>query len=105
MHRGITDALRTHLHAAVKMARCAAMRPRPQMALAIAALTIAGVATQARADERLPPASAVSGANGNRFALDLAGVRQGFVRAAVEPDKSAPAQQRLVLTAQDVAPS
>ena len=50
---------------------------------------------EARADVP-PPAS---------FALDLAGVRQGFVRATVGPDKSAPAQQRLVLTAQDVAPS
>jgi hypothetical protein len=66
---------------------------------------------EARADERLPPASGANGADGNRFALDLGGVRQGFVRATVEridpsaPDKSAPAQQRLVLTAQDVAPS
>jgi hypothetical protein len=44
-------------------------------------------------------------ADGNRFALDLGGVRQGFVRATVEPDKSAPARQQLVLTAQEVAPS
>jgi hypothetical protein len=44
-------------------------------------------------------------ADGNRFALDLGGVRQGFVRATVEPDKSAPARQQLVLTAQEIAPS
>jgi hypothetical protein len=44
-------------------------------------------------------------ADGNRFALDLGGVRQGFVRAAVETDKSAPARQQLVLTAQEVAVS
>ncbi len=53
-------------------------------------------AHEARADERAPASS---------FALDLAGVRQGFVRATVGPDKSAPSLQRLVLTAQDVAPS
>jgi hypothetical protein len=77
------------------MARCAAMRSRMPSLLVIALLAIPAVAAQARAD----------GANGNRFALDLGGVRQGFVRATVEPEKTAPAQQRLVLTAQDVAPS
>jgi hypothetical protein len=44
-------------------------------------------------------------ADGNRFTLDLGGVRQGFVRATVEPDKSAPARQQLMLAAQEVAPS
>jgi len=76
-----------------------------RQALAIALLTVAAVATRARADERLPPASAANGANGNRFALDLGGVRQGFVRATVEPEKTAPPLQRLVLTTQEVAPS
>ena len=75
---------------------------RPRMLLLAAAVL---VSHEARADERLPPASAASGANGNRFALDLGGVRQGFVRATVEPEKNAPALQRLVLTTQDVAPS
>lgn len=106
MRRGITDARKTQLRAGVEMARCAAMRNRMQMAVASALLAlVAAVATHARADERLPPASAANGASGNRFALDLGGVRQGFVHATVEPDKSAAVQQRLVLTAQDVAPS
>jgi hypothetical protein len=46
-----------------------------------------------------------SRADGNRFALDLGGLRQGFVHAAVEPDRSAPARQQLTLTAQEIAPS
>ena len=44
-------------------------------------------------------------ADGNRFALDLGGVRQGFVHATVEPDKSIPTRQQLTLTAQEIAPS
>jgi hypothetical protein len=80
------------------MARCAAMRPG---VLALLLSVTSGAALlvtshEARADERAPASS---------FALDLAGVRQGFVRATVGPDKSSPSMQRLVLTAQDVAPS
>ncbi len=104
------------MRVAVEMARCAAMRARLPMALASVLLGLV-VTVQALADERLPPASAASSTNGNRFALDLSGVRQGLVRATVgpvgpvepvervEPDKRAPAQQRLVLTTQEIAPS
>ncbi|MDB5212798.1 MAG: hypothetical protein JWO86_725 [Myxococcaceae bacterium] len=102
MHRVLTAARTTHLHGGAEMARCAAMRFRMPASFAIAPLVVAVVAAivvPAHADER---------PNGNRFALDLGGVRQGFVRASVErsePAKNAPELQRLVLTAQDVAPS
>ena len=79
------------------MARCAAMRPRMSSFVGCAALAaLAALASDEARAEAPAPAS---------FALDLAGVRQGFVRATVGPDKFAPTQQRLVLTAQDVAPS
>lgn len=61
--------------------------PASALLVAVAVLFV----VDAHADDRLAP-------NGNRFALDLGGVRHGFVRATVE-------QQRLVLTTQDVAPS
>jgi hypothetical protein len=116
MHRGLTADHRTHLRVLAEMARCAAMHPARTSATAaavtaaVAAAAMVLASHDARADERLPPAAAAgaagaaSAANG-RFALDLGGVRQGFVRATLEPDKSAPSQQRLILTAQDVAPS
>jgi hypothetical protein len=52
----------------------------------------------ARADEHSSPT------NGH-FALDLGGVRHGFVRAAVDIEKTSTGQQHLVLTAQELTPS
>src|SRR4051812_10731206 len=94
MHGVLTAARTTHLRVRAEMARCASMRPR--LVLALLASLASFASHEARGDERAPVAS---------FALDLGGVRQGFVRATVGPEKNAPAQQRLVLTAQDVAPS
>jgi hypothetical protein len=101
---------------APEMARCAAMRPgMPSLSrlaafaafVAFAAFAAAPVFADhdARADDRLPPGAGASAASGNRFALDLGGVRQGFVRATVEAERSTPALQRLVLTTQDISPS
>lgn len=52
---------------------------------------------RASADDRGGPS--------NRFALDLGGVRHGFVRASVDVEKTASGQQHLVLTAQELTPS
>jgi hypothetical protein len=62
-------------------------------AFALFALFASQVSHEARADER------------NRFALDLSGVRYGFVRATVDGEKTASGQQLLVIGAQDVSSS
>lgn len=64
------------------------------VALALASVLAAG---HARADERTTTS--------NRFALDVGGVRHGFVRATVDVERTATGQQHLVLTAQELSPS
>jgi hypothetical protein len=81
------------------MALCAAMRP-PVASLGFSSFVLLFLSLAdgaAHADER---ASA-----SNRFALDLGGVRHGFVRATVDVERTATGQQHLVLTAQELTPS
>lgn len=62
----------------------------------VAAWVILLVSTASSADERAPLAG--------RFALDLSGVRYGFVRA-IEPVEKGAGPQQLVLATSDIAPS
>jgi hypothetical protein len=90
------------------MALCAAMRPSMAspvsscsscsggLALSAFVALCALVPGSASADDR---ASASS-----RFALDVGGVRHGFVRASVDIERTATGQQHLVLTAPELAP-
>lgn len=85
------------------VALCAAMRPSmtslvlsSSLLLAFSLSTVLPAGT-ASADER--------GSTSNRFALDLGGVRYGFVRATVDVERTRAGEQHLVLTAQELAPS